>query len=127
MNRLSLLSRRYIIAATVLALVGQACTFSLFENPINPGSPTSTPGITIPSPTPQPVAQTTFIVTLPEPLQPNETLAIAVMDEVTGLSLNALQYPMSARDSLTYTAVLPVPYNSVVKYRYVRRGDSHFI
>ena len=127
MNRLTLLSRRYIIAAIVLALVGQACTFSLFENPINPGSPTSTPGITIPSPTPQPVAQTTFIVTLPEPLQPNETLAIAVMDEVTGLSLNALQYPMSARDSLTYTAVLPVPYNSVVKYRYVRRGDSQVI
>ena len=127
MNRLSLLSRRYIIAAIVLALVGQACTFSLFENPINPGTPTSTPGITIPSPTPQPVAQTTFIVTLPEPLQPNETLAIAVMDEVTGLSLNALQYPMSARDSLTYTAVLPVPYNSVIKYRYVRRGDSQVI
>ena len=127
MNRLTLLSRRYIIAAIVLALVGQACTFSLFENPINPGTPTSTPGITIPSPTPQPVAQTTFIVTLPEPLQPNETLAIAVMDEVTGLSLNALQYPMSARDSLTYTAVLPVPYNSVVKYRYVRRGDSQVI
>ena len=127
MNRLTLLSRRYIIAAIVLALVGQACTFSLFENPINPGSPTSTPGITIPSPTPQPVAQTTFIVTLPEPLQPNETLAIAVMDEVTGLSLNALQYPMSARDSLTYTAVLPVPYNSVIKYRYVRRGDSQVI
>lgn len=127
MNRLTLLSRRYIIAAIVLALVGQACTFSLFENPVNPGNPTSTPGITIPSPTPQPVAQTTFIVTLPEPLQPNETLAIAVMDEVTGLSLNALQYPMSARDSLTYTAVLPVPYNSVIKYRYVRRGDSQVI
>ncbi|MBM3179694.1 MAG: hypothetical protein FJZ86_04995 [Chloroflexi bacterium] len=127
MNRLSLLSRRYIIAAIMLALVGQACTFSLFENPINPGNPTPIPDITIPSPTPQPVAQTTFIVTLPEPLQPSETLAIAVMDEVTGLSLNALQYPMSARDSLTYTAVLPVPYNSIVKYRYVRRGDSQVI
>lgn len=127
MNRLTLLSRRYIIAATVLALVGQACTFSLFENPINPANLTPIPGITTPSPTPQPVAQTTFIVTLPEPLQPNETLAIAVMDEVTGLSLNALQYPMSARDSLVYTAVLPVPYNSIVKYRYVRRGASQVI
>ncbi len=127
MNRLSLLSRRYIIAVIVLALVGQACTLSLFDFPINSGNPTPTPGDAIPSPTPQPVAQTTFIVTLPEPLQPNETLAIAVMDEVTGLSLNATQYPMSARDSLTYTAVLPLPYNSVVKYRYIRRGASQVI
>src|SRR5258706_1010033 len=31
---------------------------------------------------------------------------------------------MSARDALTYTAVLPLPYGTVVKYRYVRRGAS---
>ena len=49
------------------------------------------------------------------------------MDEVTGLSLNATQYPMSARDALTYTATLPLPYNSVVKYRYVRRGASQVL
>lgn len=129
MNRLFLLpaGRRSIIAAIVLVLAGQACTLSLFGNPINPGNSTPIPGNIIPSPTPQPVAQTTFIVTLPEPLQPNETLGIAVMDEVTGLSLNAAQYPMSARDSLTYTAVLPLPYNSVVKYRYIRRGASQVI
>jgi hypothetical protein len=73
------------------------------------------------------MAQTTFVVTLPEPLQANESMAIAVMDEVTGLSLNATQYPMSARDSLTYTATLPLPHNSVVKYRYVRRGISQVL
>lgn len=125
MNRLSLLptGRRYIIAAIVLVLVGQACTFSLFDNPINSGNPTPIAVDVIPSP----MAQTTFIVTLPEPLLPNEMLAIALMDEVTGLSLNATQYPMSARDSLTYTAVLPLPYNSVVKYRYIRRGASQVI
>ena len=72
-------------------------------------------------------AQTTFAATLPEPLQANETLAIAILDEVTGLSLNATQYPMSARDSLTYTATLPLPYNSVVKYRYVRRGTAQVL
>lgn len=129
MNKLSLLptGRRYIIAAIALALVGQACTISLFNNPNNTGNPLPIPGDEIPSPTPQPAVQTTFIVTLPEPLQPNETLSIAVMDEVTGLSLNAVQYPMSARDSLTYTATLPLPYNTVVKYRYIRRGASQVI
>ena len=98
MNKQSVLSRRIITAAVVLVLVGQACTFSLFENPINTGTSTQTPGVVVPSPTPQAVAQTTFVVVLPEPLQANESMAIAIMDEVTGLSLNATQYPMSARD-----------------------------
>lgn len=127
MKKQSVLSRRIITAAVVLVLVGQACTLSLFENPITTGTSTQTPAIVVPSPTPQAVAQTTFTVVLPEPLQPNESMAIAILDEVTGLSLNATQYPMSARDALTYTATLPLPYNSVVKYRYVRRGVSQVL
>ena len=127
MNKQSVPLRRVITAAVVLVLIGQACTLSLFENPINTGTSTQTPGIVIPSPTPQAMAQTTFVVVLPEPLPANESMAIAIMDEVTGLSLNATQYPMSARDSLTYTATLPLPYNSVVKYRYVRRGASQVL
>jgi hypothetical protein len=70
------------------------------------------------------VTQTTFITALPEPLGPNETLVLAILDEVTGLSLNATYYPMSQREGLTYSAVLPLPYNSVVKYRYIRKGAS---
>ncbi len=127
MKMQSISSRRIITAAVVLVLVGQACTLSLFENPINSGTSTQTPAIVAPSPTPQAMAQTTFVVVLPEPLQASETMAIAIMDEVTGLSLNAMQYPMSPRDSLTYTATLPLPYNSVVKYRYVRRGASQVL
>lgn len=111
----------------MLVLAGQACTLSLFQNPINTTPSTPIPGVTVPAPTPQPVAQTNFVVTLPEPLGPNEKLVISVMDEVTGLSLNAVQYPMSARDSLTYTAVLPLPFNSVVKYRYVRMGAAQVL
>jgi hypothetical protein len=130
MNKLSIspTMRRILIVVIVFALTGQACTISLFNNPINLGGATPIPGSGIAaSPTPQAVAQTNFVVTLPEPLQPSETLAIAIMDEVTGLSLNATQYPMSPRDSLTYTAVLPLPYNSIVKYRYVRRGVSQVL
>ncbi len=125
MNKQSFLFRRVITAAIVLILTGQACTFSLFQNPAG-NSPTVVPGLVTP-PTPQPVAQTTFTAILPEPLQPNETLAIAIMDEVTGLSMNAAQYPMNVRDSLTYTVTLPLPYNSVVKYRYVKRGASQVL
>jgi hypothetical protein len=114
-------------SAIMLGLIGQACTLSLFDNPLDNGTSTQTPPITGPSPTPQAMAQTNFTVTLPEPLQPNETLAIAVMDEVTGLSLNAVQYPMTPRDTLTYTGTLALPYNSVVKYRYIRRGISQVL
>jgi hypothetical protein len=120
------LYHRVTLAALVLILTGQACTFSLFEIPSLPGVSTPTPAAVIPSSTPRPVAQTTFIAALPEPLQPNETLALAILDEVTGLSLNATYYPMSARDALTYSAVLPLPFNSVVKYRYVRRAAAQF-
>ncbi len=117
--------RRAMLAALVLVLTGQACTLSLFDGFSNPGGgATVTPGAAAPSPTPQAVAQTTFVATIPEPLLPGETLAIALLDEVTGLSLNATYYPMTARDTLTYTAALPLPYNSVVKYRYVRRGAA---
>ncbi len=127
MHKLTITSRRMLTAVIVLVLVGQACTLSLFDNPINLGGSTPTPGGVVASPTPQVMAQTNFVVTLPEPLQANESLAIAIMDEVTGLSLNSTQYPMGPRDSITYTATLPLPYNSVVKYRYVRRSASQVL
>ncbi|MBI5944152.1 MAG: carboxypeptidase regulatory-like domain-containing protein [Chloroflexi bacterium] len=130
MNKLSMSpsGRRVITAVTVSAFILQACTFSLFNNPINIGGG-STPGpvVEVASPTPQAMAQTNFVVTIPEPLQPGESLALAVMDEVTGLSLNATQFPMSPRDSITYTAVLPLPFNSVVKYRYVRHSAAQVL
>ncbi len=124
MKRNSLIFRRVLIMGIMIALVGQACTFTLFKNPFDATPTTQTPGAVVSTVTPQPVAQTNFIVTLPEPLQANESLTLIVMDEVTGLPLNPTEYPMSARDSLTYTGTLPLPYNSVVKYRYARRGSS---
>ncbi|MFM8427781.1 MAG: carboxypeptidase regulatory-like domain-containing protein, partial [Chloroflexota bacterium] len=115
--------RRWLSAAIVLAFVGQACTISLFGIP-NGNTDSSTPVPAIATNTPYAATQTTFVVTLPEPLQAGDTLAISVLDEVTGLSLNQTKYPMSARDSLTYTATLPVPVNSVLKYRYIRLGGA---
>lgn len=115
--------RRWLSAAIVLILVGQACTISLFDTPDgNTGTPTPNPAIA--TNTPYAATQTTFVVTLPEPLQGGDSLVLAVLDEVTGLSLNETRYPMAARDNLTYTAALPLPINSVVKYRYIRLGGA---
>jgi hypothetical protein len=127
MNPQSSLIRRIALVALVLAVSGQACTFSLFQLPdIFPAIPSQAPS-SISNATPQPMAQTTFVAALPEPLQQGETLMLAILDEVTGLSLNAVYYPMTPRDQLVYIAVLPLPMHAVVKYRYTRRTTSQII
>lgn len=113
----------YSILAAVgaLALAAQACMPSLFQysTPVP-----ATPVLNGPTLVPQPRAQTTFTVTLPEPLAAGETLILSILDEVTGLQYNPTFYPMQAVDGLTYSAVLPLTLNAVVKYRYIRRGVS---
>lgn len=120
--------QRYHVLVSILllfALASQACNLSLIKIPdLFPPVTTGQPAVTLPPGTPQPMAQTTFVVSLPEPLASGESLVLITMDEVTGLSLHANSYPMQARDGLTYTATLALPLNAVVKYRYVRRGAS---
>ena len=41
-----------------------------------------------------------------------------------GLALNAVDYPMTAVDTITYTATLAIPDQALLRYRYVRRGAS---
>src|SRR5260221_3827481 len=101
--------RRSIFAGLVLLLAGQVCTLSLFQTPSIPGGSTSTPVPVGPTSTPLPVAQTTFIVSLPEPLQPNETLAVATLDEMSGLSFNNTDYTINARQPLSYSPILYPP------------------
>src|SRR5215510_13450545 len=86
----------------ILSLSSQACAISLFEWPIFPtpsGPANPTPGG--PTPTPAPRAQMTFTVRLPEPLPANEILALSVLDEVTGLSLNPVDYQLTSVDNIT--------------------------
>ncbi|MCL5611268.1 MAG: hypothetical protein M1485_01735 [Chloroflexi bacterium] len=109
-----------MVSLCLLALIGSACQLSLFQPP--PGLPTQPPSPVVPSPTPQPRAQATFIVTVPEPLAAGESLTLSILDEVTGLSFNAVNYPMQARDSSTYSATVALPLNAVIKYRYIRQG-----
>lgn len=114
--------RRWVCAAIVLVLAGQACTISLFGPPGTPE--THQPPPVVPSKTPFPAALTNFVVSIPEPLQPGESIVVSVLDEVTGLSLNATQFPLNPRDATTYTGAIPVLVNSVVKYRYIRMAGS---
>jgi hypothetical protein len=123
MKSQSVLSRRILFFIIVVALVSQACAISLFKWPAFPTASPSTPSFPSgPTPTALPRAEVTFTVRLPDPLAANEVLAISILDEVTGLALNAVDYQMSAVDTTTYTAKLAIPDQALIKYRYVRLG-----
>jgi hypothetical protein len=109
--------------AVLVFLAGPACSLSLLEWPF-PAASTATPGMIVPTSTPFPAAQVTFEVALPAPLSGGETLAVSLLDEVTGLSFNAANYSMQARDAQTYTVTLPLAVGSVAKYRYILIGGA---
>ena len=70
MRNRKLLLHRITLITLVIVLSGQACTFSFIQFPdLFPANPTTQPGGVTPagpSPTPQPMAQTTFVAILPE-------------------------------------------------------------
>src|SRR6185503_5713326 len=122
----SAFSRLILLFILAFALSSKACAISLFKLPTFPtASPSNTHLPTGPTPTDLPRAQVTFTVRLPDPLAANEVLALSILDEVTGLALNAVDYPMTAVDTVTYTATLAIPDQALLKYRYVRRGTAH--
>lgn len=118
-----ILKRPIFAFVVILALTSQACALSLLELPQLPGA-SSTPLPSGPTPTPLPRSQVQFTVRLPEPLPAGEVLALSAVDEVTGLALNPVDYQMTAVDTITYTATLPIPDQAVLKYRYIRRGAT---
>ncbi len=125
MKSRSAFSRRILLFILVLALGSQACAISLIKWPTFPtASPSNT---NLPQAPPLLIcqrAQVTFTVRLPDPLAANEALDLSILDEVTGLALNPVDYPMTAVDTITYTATLAIPDQALLKYRYVRRGAA---
>lgn len=120
------LLRRFgvIIFISTFLFSSFACTFSLIGLPRG-SAPTEVPPVpSVSSPTPTPVAEVTFTVVLPTPLTEAETLAISILDEVTGLALNPANYPMQSIDNKTYRVSLPLVLNTVVKYRYILTGNT---
>jgi hypothetical protein len=59
---------------------------------------------------------------LPAPLPSGEVLYLSVLDEVTGLGLNPVNYAMQGMDALHFSVTIPFAVNSIVKYRYTRQG-----
>jgi len=120
MKSRSIFPRQILFFVIILALSSQACAISLIEWPSFPTKPANTPGPGGSSSTPAPRAEITFTVRLPDPLAPSEVLAISILDEVTGLALNAVDYQMTPLDPTTFTAKLAIPDRAVIRYRYVR-------
>jgi hypothetical protein len=119
--------RKTLSVASLFVLLLNACSLSLLEIP-GLNFSTATPSLpSEPTATPQPGASITFQVALPSPIQAGETLYLSVVDEVTGLGLNAVNYVMQGMDELHYTVAIPFLMNSVVKYRYLRQGTFPFM
>jgi len=116
------LTHSLLSLASLFVLLLSGCTFSLLEIP-GLNLPTSTPSLPAgPTATPQPSAAVTFRVALPAPLLVGEMLYLSVVDEVTGLALNPVNYAMQGMDTLDYSVTIPFTLNSIVKYRYLRQG-----
>ncbi len=115
-------TRRLLSLVSVLVLLLNGCSLSLLNIP-GLTSQTPTPSLPLgPTATPQSSAAVTFRVTLPSPLLHGETLYLSVVDEITGLGLNAVNYAMQGMDTLNYLVAIPFTMNSIVKYRYIRQG-----
>jgi hypothetical protein len=113
----------YLSAILMLALASLSCTFSLIDLGFNSNTPVPGSGNGATA-TPAPLAEVTFTASIPAPLSPGESITIGILDEVTGLALNPVVYPMTAVDAQRFTAKLPIALNSLVKYRYYRQGGG---
>ena len=69
------------------------------------------------------LAMMTFTVKVPENTPGDEPILISILDEVTGLALNAQRYSMEPTRGGEYTIDLPFVPGSTIKYRYSRRGS----
>lgn len=70
-----------------------------------------------------PQTEVIFQVILPAPIPQNSTLALEMVDDITGLAFNPTRYEMTQQDDRTYFVKLPLVIGSVLKYRYVRQSD----
>ncbi len=67
-------------------------------------------------------AEVTFEAEIPESTPADAVVDISILDEVTGLPLNAKDYRMQRADSNKFSIKLPLNLGTVVKYRYFLEG-----
>lgn len=131
-------SFRFISFLILVSLTLNSCNFSLPQNSLS--TPTSSPveepdadspslSSSIPSP---PETLVEFRLRVPADTPPEDDIYINILDEVTGLALNASTYLMTlsgpapeevgAPASRIYTLQLPFSIGSVIKYRYMHQS-----
>ncbi len=57
--------------------------------------------------------------TLPQAVDENTTVELEILDEISCLNFNPTRYEMSFKGETTYYVRLPLPIDSIVKYRYI--------
>jgi hypothetical protein len=72
-------------------------------------------------------AETVFEVQVPSALNANEGLLLEVLDEVTGIALNPERFKMTSTDGIMFSIHIPMAIGSVIRYRYVRDGQTNVI
>lgn len=82
---------------------------------------TETPAANSPSPETKYYAKTVFFVNTPENDESNSEIYLAILDEVTGLALNAKLHRMDKVESNLYQVEIDLPVGTIVKYRYSRK------
>jgi hypothetical protein len=68
-------------------------------------------------------AEVTFNVAIPAQTPQDRSIYLDILDEVTGLALNPMRFPMEMVDDLHYTVNIPLNLGTVVKYRYAHDGN----
>lgn len=89
--------------------------------------PTQSPSTRPSSQSLNPEAIVTFRLTLSQPLPPGESVTLTLLDEVSGLAFNPIDYVMTAEDATHYSVIIPFEMGAVLKYRYTRHGTSDVI
>ncbi len=124
-----------VLVSMLLPLLANAC--SLLEQlpiPLLPNATSTSSSqpadveVDMPAGAAFPETLVTFRVHIPENTPIEEGIYLNILDEVTGLYLNARSFLMTidenAVDELAYTISLPFPVGSMIKYRYERQGDA---
>ena len=110
---------RYLVVLTTLIFVLLFTSCSGLDqqpSPVSPAAPTKS------NPVEQLLSEVEFRVSLPAAIPEKQKLMVEVLDEVTGLALNATRFEMKKVDDTHYTLKAAFPVGSVIKYRFVRVG-----
>ncbi len=107
---------RYTILLLIVA-TSLACTLQLLQLPGTAPTPTPTPPYTLP-PTPTPYPQTEITFRVRPPTGTTGTLALAILDEVTGLNIAPQRYDLALGKDGFYQTKVYAPAGAVLKYRY---------